>query len=75
MNTDDKIYVGALFLFYYIGDIATTYLGLKAGGYEANPLLSSVGFGGTVLLKTAFIAYLWYVLNKIVESANHPHWE
>jgi hypothetical protein len=58
MEIKNKIYFAIVVLLFYVGDILTTYLGLQKGGYEANPVMSSMGFYGTIIIKTAFIVML-----------------
>jgi uncharacterized membrane-anchored protein len=58
MEVRNKVYFTIVVLLFYVGDILTTYLGLQKGGYEANPIMASVGFYGTIIIKTAFIAMI-----------------
>ncbi len=58
MEARNKIYFAIVVLLFYVGDILTTYLGLQNGGYEANPIMASVGFHGTIIIKSAFIALI-----------------
>ncbi|NPE28546.1 hypothetical protein HNV12_11360 [Methanococcoides sp. SA1] len=53
-------------LFYIVGDILTTYIGINGGyGFESNPLLTS--FGLTYLLKLLFLCLLGILYIRTIE--------
>ncbi|WP_048063288.1 DUF5658 family protein [Methanococcoides burtonii] len=53
-------------LFYIVGDILTTYIGINGGhGFESNPFLTSLGL--TYLLKLLFLFLLGILYIRTVE--------
>jgi hypothetical protein len=58
MEAKNKLYFAIAFFLFYFVDILTTCLGLQNGGYEANPVMSSVGFFGMISVKTLFMVML-----------------
>ena len=75
MITRDKIYMGIMFVFFYVGDLTSTYFGLQAGGHEGNPILASFGFTGTFIIKTLFMIGAYFMLNHITKHAEHSDWK
>lgn len=75
METRDKIYMGIMVMFFYVGDLTSTYLGLQAGGHEGNPILASFGFAGTIVMKTIFMIMAYFMLNYITNNATHSDWD
>lgn len=52
-------------LTFFIGDLATTYNALSMGLKESNPILNSVGFGGTIVAKILFFVLAYFVVTDI----------
>ncbi|MCX9074159.1 MAG: DUF5658 family protein [Candidatus Methanoperedens sp.] len=55
------------FSFFFFGDIISTFLILKNGGYELNRFLASIGFNGFVIFKIFLIfvfSSMIYYLDK-----------
>ncbi len=62
----NKIILGIFFLLLQIGDIITTYIGIKMGGEEGNPLmrkLVKIGFPYFVILKLSLSAFVIFFLS------------
>ncbi|VVB96040.1 Uncharacterised protein [uncultured archaeon] len=59
METDIRIkstvLISVAFVFFYLGDIITTFLVLENGGHELNRFMAAIGFGGFVIFKTFLI--------------------
>ncbi len=55
MGYRNKIYYALVVLFFYLGDIITTYFGLQKGGHETNIFLAPLGLNGIIIVKTIFI--------------------
>jgi hypothetical protein len=61
----NRIYFAIIVLLFYIGDIVTTYFGLKNGGHEANVVMASVGFNGMVIIKTIFVFMVLFIISYL----------
>ncbi len=59
METDIRmkstVLISVAFVFFYFGDIITTFLVLENGGHELNRFMAAIGFGGFVIFKTFLI--------------------
>jgi Domain of unknown function (DUF5658) len=63
----NTIFVVLAFGFFFFGDIISTFLVLKNGGYEMNRFLAAIGFNGFVIFKILMIIVLGsmiYYLDK-----------
>ncbi len=49
------IFMSIAFVFFYFGDIITTFMILENGGHELNRYMAAIGFGGFVIFKTLLI--------------------
>jgi hypothetical protein len=51
----NTIFVVLAFGFFFFGDVISTFLVLKNGGYEMNRFLAAIGFSGFVIFKILMI--------------------
>ena len=65
-----KITFIAAVITFYFGDLLTTYIGLSHGLGETNPLFNYVGFTGTIIVKTLFIIWVYWMLENL-EKKGH----
>jgi len=66
---DKAVWIGVI-LFFVVGDIATTYIGLSLpfigeAGPVAAPLYYSYGFGSLILLKVGFTGFMYLLWRQI----------
>ena len=68
MEVKNKIYFAIVILLFYFGDLITTYVGIKNGGYEGNSIMASIGFYGLIIAKTLYVLmvllFVSYLENK-----------
>ena len=62
-------FVSAVATFYF-GDLLTTYIGLSQGLRETNPLFNYIGLTGTVIVKTLFFIWAYWMLENL-EKKGH----
>ena len=55
---------------FYFGDLLTTYIALSQGLRESNPLFNYIGFTGTVIVKTLFFIWVYWMLGNL-EKKGH----
>jgi len=65
-----KITFIAAVVTFYFGDLLTTYIGLTHGLTETNPLFNYIGFTGTIIVKTLFFIWAYWMLENI-EKKGH----
>ncbi len=73
---DDSLKITYVMAFatFFIGDLVTTYLVLKGGGYhEGNILLNALGFNGTILLKILFFIGLFKMIKWLKNKQLHEY--
>ena len=51
----NTIFISLAFVFFYFGDIITTFMILGNGGHELNRYMDAIGFGGFVIFKTFLV--------------------
>ena len=55
---------------FYFGDLLTTYIRLSHSLGETNPLFNYIGFTGTIIVKTLFILWVYWMLENL-EKKGH----
>lgn len=65
IKVKDMILMALAFGFFFFGDIISTYLILKNGGYELNQFLAAIGFNGFVVFKLILIFVFGYMINYL----------
>lgn len=68
-----KVTFVVAFATFFVGDLSTTYLALMAGHHEANILLKTIGFNGTVFLKILFFIGL-FKMTKWLEKKQYQEY-
>jgi len=61
-------FISLAFGFFFFGDVISTFLILKNGGYEMNRFLAAIGFNGFVIFKIILIfvfGSMIYYLDKL----------
>ena len=64
MNKKYKIYFLIAIILFFVGDLTTTYYGLKSGEKETNIIFAEIGFIGVVFAKILFFILAYFVINK-----------
>lgn len=64
-STALKVFFVLAFITFFVGDLTTTFIGLENGGRESNPLLATIGYLGTVILKILFFVLLYFIIKDI----------
>lgn len=71
MEFRNRIYYAFVVIFFYLGDIITTYFGLKNGGHETNTFLASMGFNGIIIIKTLFILMVLLFISHLEQKQKY----
>ena len=72
MNKKYKIYFLIAIILYFVGDLTTTFYGLKNGEKETNIIFNiifteigfTMGFTGMVIAKILFFILAYFIINK-----------
>ena len=73
MNNDNKILFIFSFVFYFIGDLATTYIGISNGIPEKGfiRVIGSPGLADMVIMKVVFFIALYFLIVFLEKRGNN----